>query len=205
MKFNLFANRHFKSMGLLVALIASPLVANAGSAPSSWSLAADDSNVAYVSIKKNTVGEVNHFTSLNGSISDKGEVAINIDLSSVETNIGIRNERLIEHVFGGKATTATLTASVDPKQLETLAIGSMTTIAIDGGLAFLGKTTDIKTNIVVARLSEKRLLVVSDDMILIKTETLGVNKGIDKLMALAALPSITRVVPVSLRMVFDKK
>ena len=205
MKLALFANRHLQSMSLFVVLGVSTLFAHAGSEPLLWSLSADNSKVAYVSIKKETVGELNHFTSISGGISNAGEVEITIDLSSVETNIGIRNERLIKHVFGGDTATATLKANIDLKTLDHLAIGEMKTLDVKGDLSFLAATTNIATTIVVARLSDSRLLVVTDEMIVVKTETLGVNAGIDKLMALASLPSITRVVPVSLRMVFDKK
>ena len=56
----------------------------------------------------------------------------------------------------------------------------------------------------VARLSENSVLVTTADFIMLSTEDLGINAGIDKLMTLAKLPGITRVTPVSVRMVFNK-
>lgn len=205
MKFNLFFHRYMTFLGVFFLLGMLSVTTHADTHSLSWSLAGSDSKLAYISIKKNTVGEVNHFTSLSGGISDTGEVAISIDLSSVETNIDIRNQRLIEHVFGGEATKAQLKAEMDLTMLSQLSIGELKTVPVNGRLHFAGKTTDISAKFVVARLTETRLLVVTDEMIIVQTEALGVNKGIDKLMELAALPSITRAVPVSLRMVFDKK
>jgi hypothetical protein len=43
----------------------------------------------------------------------------------------------------------------------------------------------------------------SESMIMMSTEELGINAGIDTLMALAKLPSITRVSPITLRFVFE--
>ena len=39
---------------------------------------------------------------------------------------------------------------------------------------------------------------------MVSTDELGIDAGIDKLMELAGLPGITRVAPVTIRMVFEK-
>jgi polyisoprenoid-binding protein YceI len=205
MKLKLFFYRYLALLSACITLGVSSVAAYADAVQPAWGLVADQSKVSYVSIKKGVVGESNHFTSITGGISEAGEVSISIDLSSVETHIDIRNDRLVEHVFGGKTAKATLTAAIDLKAFDRLVVGEMTTIEVNGGLHFLGKTTDITAQFFIARLNENRVLVVTDEMIIVKTGALGVNKGIDTLMELASLPSIARVVPVSLRMVFDKK
>ncbi len=204
MKLNRISTPFIKKVGLCVALLVSPTLSLAAGEASAWSLSSQDSKVSYGSIKKNSVGEVNYFKSASGSISATGEVSVAIDLASVETNIGIRNERMIKHVFGEKAAQALLQTTIDVTALNNLAVGAMTTIDVEGTLTFLGKAIEIDTAMVVVRLSSSRLMVMSDDMIMVKTGALGVETGIDKLMELAKLPGITRVVPVTLRMVFDK-
>jgi hypothetical protein len=76
---------------------------------------------------------------------------------------------------------------------------------VEGALAFLGATVEIETEMFVARMSETKVLVTTNDMIFVSTEDLGVSAGIDKLMELAKLPGITRTIPVTIRFVFDQK
>ena len=50
-----------------------------------WTSLDEESSVAFGSIKKNTVGEVHHLSSINGTVGENIEVAIEIALTSVET------------------------------------------------------------------------------------------------------------------------
>ena len=159
---------------------------------------------AFGSIKKDTVGEVHSFEAIAGGVTGDGKAEIQIDLTSVQTNIDIRNERMMEFVFGG-ATQATLTAEIDMEEVNGLAVGDMTVIDLEGELSFLGASVEIETEMFVARMSETRVLAMTNDMIFVGTEDLGVSAGIDKLMALAKLPGITRTTPVTLRLVLDQK
>jgi len=129
-------------------------------------------------------------------------VTVDIDLTSVQTNIDIRNERINEHVFGGKAA-ATLTAQIDMDQLKAIAVGGMSTVDIEGSLGFLGQSVDIEAEMFVVRVSESQVVVSTNDMLFVSAEDLGISAGIDKLMALAKLPGITRTSPVTVRMVFN--
>jgi len=171
---------------------------------SSWTLSADESKIAYVSIKKESVGEVNYFEKISGTVSAEGDVTVNIDVTSVQTNIDIRNERMVAFVFDAAKPTATLTTKIDMAALEKLEPGATISVDVEGTLTLSGISVGIETSMFVARLSDKRVMVSTDDMIVVGTEDLGVTAGIDKLMELAKLPSITRVSPVSLRFVFTK-
>ena len=172
---------------------------------SSWNLVSEQSKVAYGSIKKNSVGEVNHFTALSGQLSAAGEVKVTIDLNSVETHIGIRNQRMVKHVFGGDTGKAVLSTTIKPAFLDSLLPGEPKSIGVAGKLNYLGTVIDINTTMLVVKLSNSRIMAVTDEMIMVKTADLGVEPAIDKLMELAALSGITRVVPVTVRLVFDKK
>lgn len=178
------------------AIIAGPALAEG------WTLVPDGSHIAYGSIKKDSVGEVNSFTSLSGTVSPDGQAMIEIDLSSVETNIDIRNERMIEYVFR-KAGAATLTAEIDMGELRALEVGQTTTVDSEAVLSLVGTDVEFDAELFVARLSEKSVLVTTNDMVFIGTEDAGVNAGVDKLMELAELPGITRTVPVTARLMFE--
>lgn len=169
-----------------------------------WKSVADQSVVAFGSIKKNTVGEVHHFTSVSGSVHDDGAVKVDIDLASLETNIDIRNERMMKHVFQNGAATATLAGEVDMDDVTSLAVGEVGMADFEGVLSLGGIDADVEAEMVVARLAENRVMVSTADFIMLSTADLGITAGVDKLMELAKLPGITRVTPVSIRMVFEK-
>ena len=177
-----------------------------GSTPAmaDWKSVDAMSQVAFGSIKKDVVGEVHHFSGVKGSVSDAGMLKIDIDLASVETNIDIRNERMAKHVFAEGTATASITGEIDMSEINGLKPGEMTVVEVEAQLAFAGSENDIDAEMLVARMSDNRVLVTTSDFIMISTEDLGIDAGIDELMKLASLPGITRVTPVSIRMVFDK-
>lgn len=189
-----------RSLILAGALALSALsgMAHAGS----WTLDPEASHLAYGSIKKDSIGEVNSFSGLIGTVSPEGSVTVSIDLASVETWIDIRNERMIEHVFEGVAM-ATVSSEVDMGALESLDVGETSVIDAETVLSFVGTEVSLEAELLVARLSETRVMVTTNDMIFVSTEELGIDPGIDKLMELAGLPGITRTAPVTFRLVFE--
>lgn len=190
----------FSTFACATALLATTGFAQADT----WTSVDDQSSVAFGSVKKDVVGEVHHFEKVSGTVNDAGEVAINIDLSSVQTNIDIRNERMIEHVFNAGQATAVLSGEVDMDGVNSMAVGATALVDFEGSLAFAGISADIEAEMLVARLSETSVLVTTADFIMLSTADLGIDGGVDKLMQLAKLPGITRVTPVSVRMVFTK-
>jgi hypothetical protein len=188
----------------IAALVCFSMFTSHSTAAESWTLSPDDSLVAYGSIKANVVGEVNKFNSIEGDISEGGLATVTIDLASVDTKVDIRNQRMIQYVFGD-STKAVLTATIDMAVINALSVGDSTVLEVEGVLNFLGNDIDVDTNFFVAKLAESKILATTESMVMIPTEQLGVNAGVDKLMELAKLPSITRVTPVSLRFVFNTK
>lgn len=169
-----------------------------------WTLNNDSSRISFGSVKKDVVGESHSFNKMSGSVSDSGEVSIEIDLASVQTNIDIRNERMLEHVFKGVAT-AKLSAELDMEDVNSLAVGDSTVTEIEGVLGFLGVEVEVEAEMFVVRIAENRVMATTNDLVYISTEDLGIDAGIDKLMELAKLPSITRTTPVTARLIFDNE
>ena len=172
-------------------------------AADSWTLSGEESRLSYGSIKKNVIGEVNRFTGLTGVVSAEGGVKVDIDLLSVDTAVDIRNERMIKYVFAD-GPTATLTAEIDMDALNALAPGDTTILDVEGQLAFGPTSLDVYTEMFVARLGEDRVVVTTDEMIMLDADEIDINPAIDKLMEIADLPGITRVAPVTLRLVFNR-
>ncbi len=186
-----------KAVTIASAIVATPALAE------SWTLAPAGSHLAYGSIKKDTLGEVNSFTGLSGHVTPGGKAEVEIDLSSIETNIDIRNERMIEHVFR-KAGTASLTAEFDMAEVSGLSVGETTTVDAQAVLSLSGTDVAFDAEMFVARLTETQVMVSTNDMVFISTEDAGVNAGVDKLMEIASLPGITRTVPVTARLIFNR-
>lgn len=184
------------------AIALASMAAHAGS-HTAWELDSEASKIAFGSVKKDTVGETHSFTGLSGGVSGAGEVMIAIDLASVETWIDIRNERIIEHVFNNMPE-ATLSANLDMDKLNALAVGDAMTMPVEAKLALMGNETVIQTDMFVLRLAEGKVLVSTDEMTWLSTEELGIDAGVSKLMELAKLPSITRAVPFTARLVFTR-
>lgn len=182
-------------------IMASPLWAGGHE---KWSAVQDESVIAFGSIKGNDYGEVNSFEAVTGQVNEKGNVTLSIALSSLETNIDIRNERIIEHIFKATDAVAQLNGQIDFDQVHDLKVGETTNVDFEGVLSFVGVEADVEAELFVARLAQDRVLVTTANMIMLSTEDLGMTAGIDKLKELASLDSITRVTPVTVRMVLEK-
>jgi len=179
---------------------ASPIRADGHAA--GWVLDPALSNISFGSIKNDYVGESHTFTKTSGTVNGEGAVTIELGLGSVETNIDIRNERMVEFIFNN-APNATITAQIDMEELNALPVGGSTNIETEGTLTLLGIENDLEANFFVMRLSESQVLVDSNGMVMLSTEDAEIDAGIDKLQELASLDGITRVSPVSLRLVFN--
>ncbi|WP_108820537.1 c-type cytochrome [Pseudovibrio sp. Alg231-02] len=183
----------FRTSAMLLLLSGSALA-------QTWSVDSDSSRLSYGTIKKNSVGEVNSFEKLSGSVSEDGKLQLTIDLGSVETNIDIRNERMRQIVFQSIGS-ADLTAQLDTAELNQLAVGATTVVDLEATLNLLGTEIPVETEVFVARISDSKVLATTNDMVFLGTEEAGVNAGVDQLKTLAKLNGITRTVPVTLRLV----
>lgn len=186
---------------LFAACAAAAIVFGGVARAETWTLDGAASHLAYGSIKKDKVGEVNSFSGMTGTVDADGQATVTIDLATLETNIDIRNERMLEHVFRG-AGEAQLTARLDMDEVKSLGVGEMAVVDVEGALTLLGASVELDLEILVVRLAEDRVMALSNDMVFVGTEELGVDAGIDKLMEIAKLPGITRTAPVTLRLVF---
>ncbi|MEM7058464.1 MAG: YceI family protein [Pseudomonadota bacterium] len=193
--------KQFLSVAAAGAMALMSTMAQAGG----WTLSAENSKIAFGSVKKDVVGESHHFTGLSGSVSEDGTAQIEIDVASVETLIDIRNERMLKHVFDSiNFPKAVISASFDMDEVSSLKPGEAKVIDTEAVLGLVGQEIEIFTELFVVAVADDKVLVTTDEMIMLSTEELGINPGVDELMKLAKLPSITRSTPVTLRLMFVK-
>lgn len=194
--------KDFKTV-IAAAIVATGMTAAyADGHATSWTLDPALSNVSFGSIKNDAVGEAHSFGDVSGSVDASGAVTIELSLASVNTNIDIRNDRMIDHVFKN-APTATVTAQIDMTDLAALDVGAATTVETEGTLSLLGTDTDLDARFFIMRVSEEQVLVITDGMVMLSTEDAGIDGGIDVLQQLASLDSITRVSPITMRLFFN--
>ena len=180
---------------LLTPILALLLISSAQAA---MTLDPSQSTLSFVSIKKGAVAEVHHFSSISGSFSDEGQLAISIELDSVQTNVDIRNVRMRETLFEtSKFPAAEITAVVT----DTIPENTITPLAVEADLTLHGMTQAITIHALATR-SGDQLLVTSTQPVIVNAGDFSLTAGIEALKEIAKLPSIALAVPVSFTLVF---
>ncbi len=176
---------------ITAACISAPALAD-------WTVNNDLSRVSFVSVKKDVVGESHYFKQVSGTLTSKGQLSLSVPLASVETMIPIRNERMQKFLFETNVfPTLEVMASVPMKKINGLKNGQSAKMQTSADIALHGVNKMIEVEVMVTRLTDKTLQVVSMKPVNVKAADYGLDKGIEKLRDLAKLPSITGSVPVS--------
>lgn len=169
-----------------------------------WSLASEQSTVHFLSTKNAQVTEVHQFHSLNGTVSDDGKLSVEVDLSSVDTSIGIRDTRMKEILFSvADHPSATFSASL-PQAMTALAAGETTTGMVKGALSLNNESMPASFTVRVSKLSDNKLTVSTVSPTLIEADNFSLVKGLKELQSIAGLNSITTTVPVTFSVVFTQ-
>ena len=185
--------------GALAAVICTP-------AFGAWTLDGEQSAVSFVSTKAINVAEVHRFGELSGSVGDDGKVDISISLSSVDTGIELRDERMRGMLFDtAQYAAAGVTAQVDINTIRDLAAGQSMDMTIEGNLDLHGESRPLMMDVVVTRSGENRLLVVSKKPVVVNAPEFKLAEGVEALREIAGLPSISLAVPVSFVLAFDSQ
>lgn len=172
---------------------------------SAWTLDPAASRLAYVSIKAGEVAENNRFDTLSGSVAADGTASLSIDLASVNTGVEIRDERMREVFFQVADNPAgTITAKLDPARFAGLAVGQSVLRPLKASVTIKGASADVETEVLVTRITEDRVLVVSAAPVIVSTDMFGLTDELGELRALAQLPSITPAVPVTFTLTFTR-
>ena len=155
------------------------------------------SHIRFVSVKKGSVAEVSSFRRFSGEVGESGQFTLSIDLSSVDTAIAIRDQRMRDELFDVESfPSATVTGTVNLADVAALKAGQEMVTPIDGTLSIHGVTQGVKAQLLVTRLAGGNLRVATVDPIMLSMDAFGLTGGVQKLQELAGLPSINQVVPV---------
>ena len=176
----------------------------AGSAQAQWSLDNSASTLSFVTVKADHVGEVHTFDQLSGSIDDRGNVEIMVELASVNTLIDIRNERMQNMLFETNLfPRAMITGDVDLASFVEMSPGASITAQVEFELDIHGVSNSYNTELIVTRLANG-VFASTSKPIIVTAASHGLVDGVEALREIAGLPSISRSVPVTFNVVFDE-
>jgi len=169
-----------------------------------WALDNSESSLSFLSTKKAQITEIHSFKKLTGEVSDKGMLSVSVDLTSVATNIPIRDERMQTMLFNtDKFASATFSAKL-PAGLQNLAVGAQVSQDVAGKLDLHGVSADVTFSVMASRINQNTLAVTTLKPTVLNAATFGLDGGVEALREIAKLDSITLAVPVSFTATFKQ-
>ncbi|RZQ57023.1 hypothetical protein CWI82_07065 [Pseudidiomarina tainanensis] len=169
-----------------------------------WQLDSDNSVLNFVSVKNNHVAETHRFTDLQGTWNDN-RVSIEIPVVSLDTQIPIRNERMLEHVFqSSEYSVVTATATLEDDVLMAMAVGESVPLAVELDVYIAGESETLSAYLQLTRLATDRFLATTTQPVIIDTKAFSLVAGVDKLREIAGLSRIDYSVPVTFSVQFTQ-
>lgn len=185
------------NMGLLLIGLLTAVQAAA-----QWELDGERSSINFISMKNAAIAETHSFTSLVGYIGKTGNVQLNIDLNSVETQVPIRNERMQKLLFEtAEFPNAKISANVDPAVLAAVVEGGTVSTEIPVTLSLHGLEQELAVAVTVFS-DGGSLRVIGSRPLLLRAADFGLVDGIEALREIAGLKTISTAIPVTLNLHF---
>ncbi len=189
--------RYVVSLSLAALVSAAPAWAE-------WQVA-DNSSIQFVSIKNNTIGEVSHFDMISGTLGDQGAVEVRVALDSVETNIGIRNDRMKKMLFEvGLYPEAVITAQLSPEAMAVLGSSSGAAVPVVLQIDLHGQVVSKDAVLTVSVTDAGGFSAMTSQPILLSAAEFDLEDGVAALQSVAGLNAISRVIPVTVSLNFTK-
>ena len=187
-----------------VASLSLAALASAAPAWAEWQVA-DNSRIQFVSIKNNTIGEVSHFDMISGTVDDQGAVEVRVALDSVETNIGIRNDRMKKMLFEvGLYPEAVITAQLSPETMAVLGSSSGSAVPVVLQIDLHGQVVSKDAVLTVSATDAGGFSATTSQPILLNAAEFNFEDGVAALQSVAGLNAISRVIPVTVSLNFTK-
>lgn len=162
-----------------------------------WTIDTNSSVLNFVSVKNDTVAETHRFTEMSGAVTD-GKLEATIPVVSIDTQIPIRNERMLKHLFKSEEyANITVTSDLDMESIDAIPAGATLPLAVSLDVFLAGNTGTVEANLQVTRLDADQLLVTTTSPVLINASAFQFSEGIEQLRTIAGLKSIDMVVPVT--------
>lgn len=190
-------------LGAAAIFIASSLFSSAAYAD--WILDAENSNISYGTVKNDMIGENNTFKTISGHLNNDGQIDIEINLSSIDTLIEIRDGRMRDIVFKvSENATAKLSGEIDLKAYDNQEIGTSRIIETTVSLELVGQKLEHDVKLLVTRLAKNKVMVTPHGVMFIDADDYDLVDAIEILRNLAGLDSIASVISMGFYLTFIK-
>ena len=166
-----------------------------------WQVVPEQSVFAVTSTKNKVIVETHTISGVSGSVSDRGSVAISLDLATLESNIPIRNQRMQAMLFA-KHATATFTAGAPVSSLNKLKAGEARALHLSGNVILNGVKAPLTIPVVVSRLGDNQIQVTGGGRL--QADRFGFAAGIEQLREIAGLEVIAPTVEFTLLVVLHR-
>ena len=193
-----------------VVLAACSNLPDATSTPASaYQVDTAQSSVQFVTTKAGQPGvggisEVQSFKRYSGGMTADGRVSFDIDLASVDTGVGIRDERMRTMLFMVQASPqARFTAQIDAAVARALPAAAFSDIELKGNLALAGQTRPVDAKLRITRLAGGALQVATRAPIVVDANQYGMKAGVEALREVMGLNFLASVAPVSFTLVLN--
>ncbi len=169
-----------------------------------WQLVPGESELAFTTVKKETISETHKFNQLSGTVTDAGHARLDVLLTSVDTANPVRDERLKIYLFEtDNFPSASFEADLVLDEIFAIEEGVSLDFVLNGVLAFHGLTRPLQTVVSVTREADNRFLIETTEPIVLDAGDFGLTKGIKQLREMADLVSINPTVDVTLKLQFE--
>jgi polyisoprenoid-binding protein YceI len=184
-------------------LLCLSLLMTAVSVQADWILVNEASQLNFVSTKATHIAETHTFSELSGAITKDGAAELVIDLTSVNTGIDIRDQRMQSMLFNvASFPKAQISTRLDLSAVERLS--EPTTLIIDAQLSLAGQTAPVEGQVLVVPMDRDRVSITTVAPIIVQASSLGLESGVAALREIAGLPSIGYSVPVTFSLTFTR-
>ena len=200
-----------RSVGLSLALALSALSAlpaAASDAPLPWQVNPSTSSLTFNTTKAGTAGvggitETMRFSRYEGGLDAQGRIQFKIDLSSIDSGIGIRDERMQSLLFKvGTYPSVTFSAQIKPEEQKKMTQEAVV-MDVEGQLTMAGQSKPVKAQLLAYSLNGK-VMVSTRKPILIKADDFGLTEGVEALRAIVGLNFLSSTVPVTFQLELSK-
>jgi polyisoprenoid-binding protein YceI len=170
----------------------------------SWTLDGSTSFLSLITTKQTDIAEVQTFERFGASVDQNGTATLAIDLASISTNVDLRDQRLRDILFEvASFPEATVTFTVDMSSVDGMEIGCSGELPVSATLSLHGASKTIDTSLWVSRLSPTEIVVQTKKPIVLNALDYNLGAGLDALIGLAGLDSISTAVPVEFMLTFE--
>jgi polyisoprenoid-binding protein YceI len=168
-----------------------------------WKVDSEQSKVFFISTKNLNISEVHSFNRIDGQLSSDGQFSADISLSSVETGIDIRNQRMRDMLFKVDLFPKANISATLPKAIMGLAKGESMHTELPATLTLMGASKALNLDLIVSKTNDGKYMVSSAKPVLLGASELGLQKGVEALQKIAGLTSIGLTVPVTFNLVLN--